>query len=661
MSQFKTAEVPQLGDVTFRGGLFKRVYDNTRDNVLPYMWDILNDAPGIAAAPMFANLEEEAYPSHCIANFKIAAGLEEGHFYGMPFQDTDLAKWLEAVSYFLAAHRNETLEAQADWAIDLIEKAQEPDGYLDTFFTLTAPDKKFTNLAECHELYCAGHMMEAAVAYYKATGKRRLLDVMLRMARLIDSKLGPESEGKLPGYPGHEEIELALVKMYEVTGEEFLLRLAKFFVDERGRQPRYFEKELARNGGKAFFDSLSPGGMHAYGPAYFQTHLPIREQKEFLGHAVRCMYMACGIVDVARETGDQELLDTAKALFENMRLSKMYVTGGIGSAVAGERFTSSYDLPNDSIYSETCASVGLVFFMRRMLQIEQDSRYADVMERALYNACLASTSLDGKNYFYVNPLEVTPEIISGNPGLSHVRPVRPQWFGCACCPPNLARMIAALGEDLYCVTDDTIYLHLYIANETKLRVGGQDVAVRVESEYPNVLSAKIRPSAGRYAMALRIPDWSARHFRLELNGAEAEYRMVRGYAVMDRVWTDTDIISVSFDDSVKRVYANSNVKHDVGKVAVQYGPVVYCMEGADNGKSLHTLCLPKDAPLQKEWKPEKLGGIVEITARGVRISPADGLYTYSPQPTEEARLTFIPYHVWANRGENEMAVWVHEV
>lgn len=658
MDQIKAAALPKLSDVTFTGGLFKRIYDNTRDNVIPYMWDILNDAPGIEAAPMFVGLEE-TYPSHCIANFKVAAGEEDGHFYGMPFQDTDLAKWLEAVAYFLARNKNETLQAQADWAIDLIAKAQEADGYLDTFFTLTAPDKKFTNLAECHELYCAGHMMEAAVAYYKATGKRKLVDVMLRMAHLIDSKLGREA-GKLPGYPGHEEIELALVKMYEVTGEEFLLNLAKYFIDERGQSPRYFEVELARNGGKAFFDALTRGGMHAYGPAYFQTHLPIRKQKEFLGHAVRCMYMACGIVDVARETGDQTLLAAAKTLFENMRLRKMYVTGGIGSAVAGERFTAEYDLPNDSIYAETCASIGLVFFMRRMLQLEQDSKYADIMERALYNTCLASTSLDGKNYFYVNPLEVTPDIIHGNPGLSHVRPVRPQWFGCACCPPNLARMIAALGENIYCTTDDTVYLHLYIANETRLHVAGQDVRIAVETDYPNVLTAKVMPSAGKYAVALRIPDWSRDHFTLQVNGKDADYTMANGYAVIDTTWTDGDVISIAFHDVVMRVYANSNVKFDVGKVAIQYGPIVYCLEEADNGKNLPSLYLPRDAEFTKTWKPEKLGGIMEITAEGSRIPASDALYTYSPLPAQPATLTFIPYYVWANRGENEMTVWVHE-
>lgn len=661
------AETPDLSAVKITGGLLGRIYQNTKNHVIPYMWDILNDNDDVKAADMFVSSEQESaesYPSHCIANFKIAAGEQDGSFYGMVFQDSDLAKWLEAVAYLLSSERDPALEEKADWAIDLIAKAQEEDGYLDTYFTLTAPDKKFTNLCECHELYTAGHMMEAAAAYYQATGKRKLLDVMLRMARLIDSKLGPEELGKLPGYPGHEEIELALVKMYEVTGEAWLLNLAKFFLDERGRKPWYFDLELKRRNYQSFFGRyMPPYGMYSYGPEYAQYHAPVREQKEFLGHAVRCMYLACGMVDVARETGDTTLLEAAKGLFQNMRRRKMYVTGGIGSAVSGERFTGEYDLPNDTIYSETCASVGLVFFMQRLLQIEQDSSYADVMERALYNTCLASTSLDGKNFFYVNPLEVNPAVIRQNPGLKHVRPVRPQWFGCACCPPNLARMVASLGKGIYCVKDDTVYFHLYLNSEARLTVRGVPVALRVETNYPSEMRIRIHPSAGSYTMALRIPDWSREQWKVTVDGKAVDAEVMNGYALLSGSWSGGETIELALDDRVKRVYADPNVTSDIGKVAVQYGPIVYCLEEADNGSRLQQLYLGSDAGFTKIWKPDKLGGIVELRAPGWRLEEPgqETLYTYEKAPTfEPCELTFIPYYAWANRGENEMTVWVHE-
>lgn len=267
-----------------------------------------------------------------------------------------------------------------------------------------------------------------------------------------------------------------------------------------------------------------------------------------------------------------------------------------------------------------------------------------------------------KKYFYVNPLEVTPDVIRGNPGLNHVRTVRPQWFGCACCPPNLARMIASLGENIYCTTDDTVYLHLYIANETKLYVAGQTVTIAVETDYPDVLSAKVKPSVGKYNVALRIPDWSARHFEVKVNSNSVEYQTVKGYAVISKIWADGDEVSVSFDDSVMRVYACSMVEFDVGKVAIQYGPLVYCLEEVDNGKNLHALYLPMNSQFKKEWRPDKLGGIVELTAKGERVLPSDSLYTYcETQSKETVSLTFIPYYVWANRGENEMTVWVHEM
>ncbi len=666
MEKMQKSSAPALSDVRLTGGLLGRTYENMREFVIPYMWDILNDSEDIQAADMFAppdSEDGEVYPSHCIANFRIAAGEQEGHFYGMVFQDSDLAKWLEAVAYMLAAKKDEALEAQADEVIDLIARAQEPDGYLNTYFTLVAPDKKFTDLCECHELYTAGHMMEAAAAYYQATGKRKLLDVMMRMAKLINSKLGPAETGKLPGYPGHEEIELALVKMYEATGKAWLLDLAKFFIDERGKKPLYFEEELKRRNYEGYLTELQPPyGLFSMGPEYEQYHAPVREQTEVLGHAVRCMYLACGMVDVARETGDQELLEAAKRLFRNLTGRKMYVTGGIGSSADGERFTGDWDLPNNTVYAETCASVGLIFFAQRLLALEPDGVYADVIERALYNTCMASMSLDGKTFFYVNPLEVEPEFIRRNPDLSHVRPVRPQWFGCACCPPNLARMIASLGKNIYGIRNDMVYLHLYVPNEADLKVGGKTVRMKVETDYPREMKIRIRAGEGTYRLALRIPNWSTDKWCVTVNGQKADAELINGYALLSGDWTGEETVELALDDRVRRIYANPHVSTDVGRVAVQYGPLVYCLEQADNGPGLQTVCLPADAAFTKQAEPDKLGGIVELRTEGLRVAAeSQDLYRFDEAPVfEKCALTFIPYYTWANRGENEMTVWVHE-
>jgi DUF1680 family protein len=663
------ASPADIKSVEINSGLFGRVSKLMREYVIPYQWEILNDRIDMKTDHSIENFSvatetgEKEYPSHCIANFKIAAGEENGKFYGMVFQDSDLAKWIEAASYSLATHPDQKLEKTIDETIDLIGRAQQADGYLNTYFTIREPGKRFTNLCECHELYCAGHMMEAAVAYYQATGKRKLVDIMTRMAECISSVLGPREEGKLPGYPGHEEIELALVKMYRVTGNEDLLKLAAYFINERGKKPLYFDEEFEKRHHASHFSYIYPPyGMYSMGRKYEQYHLPIREQKEFVGHAVRCMYMACGILDVAAETNDRALLDTCKRLFENMVTRRIYITGGIGSTAQGEMFTCDYDLPNDTVYAETCASVGLIFFMQRMLEVEQNSRYADVMERALYNTCLAGMSLDGKHFFYVNPLEVNPTISKNNPDRKHVLAERPEWFGCACCPPNLARLITSLGEYVYSTKGRNVYMHLYMNNHVSLTVQNHPVSLDVKTEYPYDGKISVQMSAGDYALCLRIPGWS-REFSIRVNGKKVSYTMEHGYAILDRKWQDGDKTELVLDITPRRVYANPKVANDVGKVAIQRGPIVYCMEGVDNGSGLQQLYLSEDAELHVVNCPDKLNGIDEIKAKGKRESGFDDqvLYQYDQSAKfEDADLTFIPYYSWANRGENEMTVWVHQ-
>lgn len=661
----------KIQDVTISEGLLGRVSRLVKEQVLPYQWEILNDLAKDAVPDhsienfSVAEGNDKGFPSHCIANFKIAAGDEKGDFYGMVFQDSDLAKWLEAVSYQLMSTPDPELEKTVDETIDLIGRAQQEDGYLNTYFTIKEPGNRFTNLCECHELYCAGHMMEAAVAYYRATGKDKLLKIMCRMADLIDQNFGPE-ENKRHGYPGHEEIELALVKMYEATHEKRYLKLARYFIDERGTKPQYFDIEFEKRNHASHFSYLYPPyGMYSNGPKYAQYHLPIREQKTFEGHAVRCMYMASGAVDVARLTGDQKLLETCRELYRNMVQRRMYLTGGIGSTPKAEMFTSDYDLPNDMVYGETCASVGMMFFTKRLLETEPKGDYADTMERALLNTCLAGMSLDGKSFFYVNPLEVDPIVSKENPDRAHVLPVRPAWFGCACCPPNLSRMITSLAEYIYTIRDNDVYVNLYMSNHAKLCLKDREIELDVQTEYPYEGLIKIQvQSDGDYSICFRIPSWSKDKWNGEINGREVAEKPEDGFVRLERSWKKGDTILLELDFEPKRVYANPRVSKDVGKVAVQCGPLVYCLEEKDNGKGLQRIYLPKEAQLQLVRRKDKLEGINEIHTKALRLSELEEDSTlYIPDASwsyETVDLVFIPYYAWANRGENEMTVWIHE-
>jgi DUF1680 family protein len=386
--------------------------------VVPYQQAVLEDKI------------EGVEKSGAIQNFRIAAGLAEGDFYGMVFQDSDVAKWLEAVAYSLELEPNTELEAYADEIIEIIGKAQQPDGYLNTYFTIKDPDRRWQNLQECHELYCAGHMIEAAVAYYEATGKKKFLTIVQRMADHICNRFGPD---KHRGIPGHQEIELALLKLYRATGEGRYRDLAGYFLDERGTEPNFFAEESEKRQWNHF-------GIDPEDRLYAQNHAPVREQNTAEGHSVRAMYMYTAMADYAAETGDAAMANACRALFNNVANKRMFITGGIGSTVEGEAFSIDYDLPNDITYNETCASVGLVFFTRKMLDLEPDANYADVMEKALYNGVLSGMQLDGKKFFYVNPLEVIPGVSGKLAGYKHVKPVRPGWYACACCPPNVARL-----------------------------------------------------------------------------------------------------------------------------------------------------------------------------------------------------------------------------
>lgn len=649
-NKLRKSELLALKDVKIDHSFWSRYIKLVKDTVIPYQYDAIHDRI------------PDAEKSYAVRNFRIAAGLQEGEFGGMVFQDSDVAKWLEAVAYSLHTHPDPDQERMADEVIDIIAQAQQPDGYLNTYYTIKEPGNRWTNLQECHELYCAGHMMEAATAYYQATGKRKLLDVMCRFADHIDTVFGPEP-GKLKGYPGHQEIELALVKLYHVTGNEKYLKLSQYFLEERGKQPHYFDIEWEKRGRTVHFPE-----MRDYGKDYAQSHLPIREQETAEGHSVRAVYMYSGMVDVADETGDQELFEVCKRLWNNIVEKRMYVTGGIGSLSYGERFTFDYDLPNDLAYAETCASIGLIFFAQRMLRVEPDRRYADVMERALYNTVLAGMSLDGTKFFYVNPLEVWPEACDHNHTRHHVKATRQKWFGCACCPPNVARLLSSLGQYIYTASSDTVYVHLYIGGQADVNLGGRNVRLTQQTQYPveNKTVLKVSLEGEReFSVALRVPGWSS-GAEMRVNGQpiSVDGSQRNGYVTITRVWKDGDTVELQMEMPVQRIKAHPLVRENAGKVAVQKGPLVYCLEEADNGAELQEIILPREAVLESSFDPNLLEGVpvVKAEAERVRESEWNG-ELYKADVTESSTkqtVKFIPYYVWANRAVGEMAVWIRE-
>ena len=621
-----------------------------KDVIIPYQWNTLND-----------NVPD-AEPSHCIENFRIAAREKTGEFAGAVFQDTDVAKWLEAVAYVLESQgRDEELEKLADDTIDLIGRAQEPDGYLNTYFTIKEPERRWTNLKEGHELYTAGHMIEAAVAYYQATGKRKFLEIVMKFADLISDKFGPE-EGKCHGYPGHPEIELALVKLYRVTGKKNYLEIAKYFVDVRGVGENYFFQEEKGEKYQQIFPEFA-----GYEPEYSQSHKPVREQKTAEGHAVRAVYLYSAMADLAYEYQDEPLLKACEVLWKNIVTKRMYITGGIGSSGLLERFTTDYDLPNDRNYAESCASIGLAMFCKRMGQITREAKYADVVEKALYNTVLAGIAMDGKGFFYVNPLEVWPDNCLNRTSMEHVKPVRQKWFGVACCPPNIAMTLASLGQYIYGEDEESIFINLYVSNEAETQINGVPCKLTIDSDFLKNGNVKIyvkskQDSGGK--LALRIPGYS-RRFLVSRNGNEiSSPRIEKGYLILEDMKAE-EIITVSCNMEARFIHANPEVRADEGRVAIIRGPLVYCLEEADNGRNLSSLYIDTKAELTEAYEDELLGGVVTVTAKGKRISNEgwneDELYKEQEIQLEDVVLKAVPYCNWGNRETGEMAVWIKEL
>lgn len=565
------------------------------------------------------------------------------------FWDSDVAKWMETAAYTLATHRDPKLEAQLEEVITKFAKLQTPEGYINSWFSAVEPEKRWTNLRDCHELYCAGHLMEAAVAHFRATGKRHFLDMVCRYADYIGSVFGTE-EGKRRGYPGHEEIELALVKLREATGEERYLKLAEYFVNERGRQPHYYDEEARRRGEDP--EKRGPG-RHRQN----QSHLPVREQSEAVGHAVRAMYLYCAMADVARETGDQSLIAACKALWEDVCLGHLYITGGIGQSGSNEGFTFRYDLPEETAYCETCAAIGLVLWNHRLLQLHGDARFADVMERGLYNGTISGVSLSGDRFFYVNPL--------ASLGDHH----RQEWFRCACCPGNISRLLASVGQFFYSESDDSAWVHLYAEGEGRLRVGDRQVTILQRTKYPwdaHVTLQLELDQPAAFTLALRIPGW-CRQTTVNVNGTPVDTTgmVERGYLKLRREWRSGDVIELCLPMPVERVRAHPAVRQANGRIALQRGPVVYCLEEADNPITpLNRIALPRDSVLQARYDSDLLGGVVGITgeAEAIKSDPSQlELYSASVHQTERIRIKAVPYAVWDNREPGQMLVWLREV
>lgn len=540
-------------------------------------------------------------------NFENAAK-GEGKHSGIFFDDSDVYKALEGIAYGLVNHPDEALEKKADEWIDKISAAQQPDGYINTFYTLTGLEKRWNNMDK-HEMYCAGHMIEAAVAYYKATGKRKLLDTSIKMADHMMNTFGPD---KRHWVPGHEEIELALVKLYEVTNNEKYLNFAYWLLEERGH------------------GHGSKGDEGKWNPIYYQDTTPVRELTDISGHAVRCMYLYCGMADVAALKNDTAYIQALNRLWDDVVLRNMYITGGIGSSRHNEGFTVDYDLPNLEAYCETCASVGMVYWNQRMNQLSGDSKYIDVLERAMYNGALAGISLSGDLFFYVNPLE--------SKGDHH----RQAWYGCACCPSQLSRFLPSVGNYIYGVSNDAIWINLYIGNTTPIKIDNQEITLKQETDYPWNGCVKFTISAAQNLkkdLRFRIPAW-CKKYNLKLNDKMIELPVEQGYAVL-KEWKSGDVVSLNMDMPVEMIAADPRVKENTNKRAVQRGPLVYCLEETDNPSTFEKLVLDKTTTFSIKDEPNKLGGIQSIEA----ISGNQHLH-------------FIPYYSWDNRDAGKMKVWL---
>ena len=587
-----------------------------------------------------------------VDNFSIAGGLMEGEYKGERYNDTDVYKVMEGAAYTLATRPDPKLEQSLDKLISTIAAAQEEDGYLFTPRT-AAPEKpvigigeeRWSNLAVSHELYNAGHMYEAAVAHFLATGKRNFLDIAIKNADLLFRTFGP---GKLRATSGHQEVEIGLIKLFRVTGNKDYLKLAKYFLDQRGH-----DLEL----------KIYPEG-HRFSiynePTQIQAHKPVLDQEEAVGHAVRAMYMYAGMADVAALTASKEYIRAIDRLWENVVNNKMAVTGGLGARHDRERFGENYELPNLTSYNETCAAIGSVFWNLRMFLLHRDAKYMDILERTLYNAVIVGVSLEGDTFFYPNPLAS-----DGKYRFNKGAACRQPWFGTACCPGNIARFIPSMPGYIYAYDGDAIYLNLFVASEADIDFRDDTIRIEQKTEYPweGKIQIEVSPAQeAEFDLFVRIPGWAQNRpvpgdlYRylevfeekpaLAVNGETVPLNVVNGYASIHRIWKEGDVVLLDLPMPVRRLLSHPNVVENSGKIALERGPLVYCVEGIDHGGKVLNLILPEESELAAEFNPELLKGLVLIKAKAL-------------QNGNSRELTAIPYYAWSHRGVGEMTVWLN--
>ncbi|ACU64632.1 glycoside hydrolase family 127 protein [Chitinophaga pinensis] len=589
-----------------------------------------------------------------VKNFEMAAAKEGKFCTKYPFDDTDIYKTIEGAAYSMAVTPDKKMDAYVDSLITIVAKAQEPDGYLYTARTIdpahphdwAGPERWVREHELSHELYNSGHMFEAASAHYLATGKRNFLDVALKNADLLVLTFGP---GKRGVAPGHEVVEMGLVRLYRITGKKEYLQLARFFIDERGKRQYNPKSRNQWENGK-----------------YWQDQEPVVNQSEAVGHAVRAMYLYAAMADIAALDGDTAYLHAIDRIWDNMATKKIYVQGGIGAIPDGERFGENYELPNATAYNETCAAIGNAFWNVRMFQLHGDAKYVDMLEKVLYNGLISGVGLDGKSFFYTNAMQIRN-------GVHHhsMEPGRSGWFECSCCPTNMARFLPSLPGYIYAQKARDVYVNLFISSTANIQVEKQKVKIVQTNNYPwnGDLRFNIEPAAAtEFTLKLRVPGWARQeaipgglyHFRdqdqhkvvIKVNGQPVDYQLEQGYAVIKRKWNKKDVVEMQLPMDTHEVLADNKIKDDIGKVAIQRGPLMYCAEWKDNNGRTSNLILP--ATLQPEERKDLLNGIVVLKGEGKSVNVD---VQQQQVNTTSRQITLIPYYAWANRGEGEMNVW----
>lgn len=592
-----------------------------------------------------------------IKNFEMAA-TRSGKFCTIyPFDDTDIYKTIEGASFSLSLYPDPRLQLYMDSLIEKVAKAQEPDGYLYTARTINpllphswSGNTRWSKEREqSHELYNAGHLYEAAAAHYLATGKKNLLNIALKNADLVCSVFGP---GKLVVAPGHEVIEMGLVKLYRITGKKEYLQTAKFFIEERGHFKGYdsTSKDPYKNG------------------AYWQDHIPVTDQDEAIGHAVRAGYLYAAMADVAALTGDEKLLNAIDKIWNNAVSKKIYIQGGVGAVPSGERFGDNYELPNTTAYNETCAAIANVYFNSRMFYLHGDAKYIDILEKSLYNGLISGVGMDGKSFFYTNAMQIHNSFTHNS-----MEAERAGWFPCSCCPTNVVRLIPSVGGYVYAKNGSNFYVNLFINGSTDVSINNKAVKIVQQNNYPwdGGLTFKINPvTAVEFNLMIRIPGWaqnkamptdlysfaslSDNKVTINVNGLPVDYKIEKGYAIIKRTWKKNDVVVVNLPMEVRTVVANENIKADIGKVAIQRGPLIYCAEWVDNNGKTSNLIVPSNTKFDTEFKPGLLNGVMILKAEvpAVKISTNGDAISTSRQ-----LFTAIPYYSWAHRGKGEMTVW----